>query len=68
MESFPDCFETSEEFESWVTLAQEDPEIEEPRLSFCTDCLPWFQNLMKKQGRCVNPTFVPKLEIDDNGD
>ena len=61
---FPPCFDSKEDYEAWVKLAEEDPELEEPRLSFCVDCTKSFQARIKKEGRCM----FPWLEVIEEKD
>ena len=66
-ETYPLCFETEGDFNTWVSSAVELG-IEDAEYNFCLDCLPAYQLLAKRNGVCVSPQtfFVPFL--DDDGE
>jgi hypothetical protein len=58
--SYPKCFDSQRQFDTWVELSENDGDVD-PRISFCDSCSVRFQKLMIQQDRCENPT----LEIDE---
>lgn len=64
MESFPLCFYTSEEFEAWAELGENESPFPDPRLSFCHYCTKDYQKEMTQRGRCESPD----LDLDQFND
>jgi len=64
---FPVCFDTEENFEAWVSLAESQDDGRDPRISFCNYCTKEYQSEMTIQGRCQNPTFTEFDSEDDDG-
>lgn len=62
--SFPKCFGTQQDFDTWVSLSENDGD-KDPRISFCESCTNRFQKLMKKLDFCENPDFVINEEDED---
>lgn len=52
---FPECFGTNQEYEAWVSHAEEDCIDDNPRLSFCQFCTRNYQQTMTLLGRCQYP-------------
>lgn len=55
--SYPRCFDSQLEFDTWVELSENDGDVD-PRISFCESCSIRYQKAMIKENRCENPEFV----------
>lgn len=55
--SYPRCFDSQLEFDTWVELSENDGDVD-PRISFCESCSIRYQKAMIKENRCENPEFM----------
>ena len=62
--SYPKCFPSKGEFDTWVRLSENDGGPD-PRISFCESCSVKYQYDMILVGRCENPGFVIDEEKED---
>lgn len=64
---YPKCFNSKQEYEAWCEKAVEDPELENPRLSFCVDCTNHYRDRMILEQRCAYPEHEEVREELDFG-
>ena len=64
MEEFPQCFITKNNYETWVSFAEQDSIDDSPSLSFCAYCTRKYQTVMTVLGRCSNPD-TREYEVED---
>lgn len=67
MKYYPKCFESKEQFEAWVVMAERS-KLENPRLSFCSDCSVNYQKKMMEQGKCEHPETEFRTVITEDGE
>lgn len=62
--SYPLCFNSEAEFETWVTISELDgSDLGSPRFSFCDYCTKKYQAEMILQDRCSYPDLL--VDNDD---
>ncbi len=64
---YPKCFESKEQFDEWVSLANET-RLPSPETNYCFDCTKEYQKYAAENGTCEKENVVFINFLDEDGE